>query len=278
MPPIRMSGGFCRKTLMPGNVRQFLAQTCDELIHMRPSACAASRRMKMRPAVAADGGSSAPDRRHVVIDVRVSVDDPRRPPIDAPRMPSKEMSWPASVTRRSGRCPRWERTLRESLEELDRRRRARPATGPASPPMPHHPVEAPVVDLQHAVEKTLRGAQSRPCFRLRMHVHERLHSIGVRVSDTKPETSIATLIVTANSCSNRPRMPLMNSTGMNTAASDSVMEMIVKPISREPSQRRLQWLLAHLHVPRRCSPASRSHRPPRTHRQVSAISDKLSKL
>ncbi len=29
-------------------------------------------------------------------------------------------------------------------------------------------------------------------------------------------------------------MPPMNSTGMNTAASDSVMETMVKPISRDP--------------------------------------------
>ena len=30
-------------------------------------------------------------------------------------------------------------------------------------------------------------------------------------------------------------MPLMNNTGMNTAASERVMERIVKPISRPPS-------------------------------------------
>ena len=41
-------------------------------------------------------------------------------------------------------------------------------------------------------------------------------------------------MVTANSCSRRPSNPLMNSTGMNTADSDSVMETMVKPISFEP--------------------------------------------
>ncbi len=63
----------------------------------------------------------------------------------------------------------------------------------------------------------------------------RLHSIGVRLSETKPETSTALMIVTANSLSRRPMMPPMNTTGMKTAASDSVIDTIVKPISRAPS-------------------------------------------
>ena len=63
----------------------------------------------------------------------------------------------------------------------------------------------------------------------------RLHSIGVRLIETNPDTRIATLIVTANSCSSRPTTPPMNSTGMNTAASDSVIDRIVKAISLEPS-------------------------------------------
>jgi hypothetical protein len=42
------------------------------------------------------------------------------------------------------------------------------------------------------------------------------------------------LMVTANSRNTRPTTPLMNSTGMNTATSERVIEIIVKPISREP--------------------------------------------
>ena len=42
------------------------------------------------------------------------------------------------------------------------------------------------------------------------------------------------MMVTANSCNSRPRTPPMNSTGINTAESDSVIERIVKPISPEP--------------------------------------------
>ncbi len=57
--------------------------------------------------------------------------------------------------------------------------------------------------------------------------------MGVSVSDTKPETRIATEMVTANSRNTRPTTPPMNSTGMNTATSDNVIDTMVKPISRE---------------------------------------------
>ena len=62
----------------------------------------------------------------------------------------------------------------------------------------------------------------------------RAHSIGVSVSETKPDTMIATAIVTANSRNTRPTMPPISSTGMNTAISETVIEMMVKPISRAP--------------------------------------------
>ncbi len=42
------------------------------------------------------------------------------------------------------------------------------------------------------------------------------------------------LMVTANSRNTRPTTPPMNSTGMKTATSDTVIDKIVKAISREP--------------------------------------------
>ena len=45
---------------------------------------------------------------------------------------------------------------------------------------------------------------------------------------------MAAPIVTANSWKIRPRMPPMKRIGMNTATSESVMDTIVKPISRDP--------------------------------------------
>ena len=44
----------------------------------------------------------------------------------------------------------------------------------------------------------------------------------------------AAAMTTANSWSSRPTMPPMNSTGRNTAASEAVIETMVKPISRAP--------------------------------------------
>ena len=52
--------------------------------------------------------------------------------------------------------------------------------------------------------------------------------------DTIPEIRMAVQMVTANSRNRRPRMPAMNRIGMNTAASDRVMDTIVKPISLDP--------------------------------------------
>ena len=62
----------------------------------------------------------------------------------------------------------------------------------------------------------------------------RAQSMGVSVSDTKPETRMATEIVTANSRKMRPTTPPMNSTGIKTATSEKVIERMVKPISRAP--------------------------------------------
>jgi len=60
--------------------------------------------------------------------------------------------------------------------------------------------------------------------------------MGVSVSDTKPDTRTAAVITTANSWRSRPTTPPMKSTGMNTAASESVIERMVKPISLAPAR------------------------------------------
>src|SRR5258708_2799249 len=58
--------------------------------------------------------------------------------------------------------------------------------------------------------------------------------MGVRVTETTPEIRMATQMVTANSWNSRPSTPPMNKTGMNTAASDKVIETMVKLISFDP--------------------------------------------
>ena len=72
--------------------------------------------------------------------------------------------------------------------------------------------------------------------------------MGVSVSDTKPETRMATPIVTANSWNSRPTMPPMKRTGMKTAASEIVIDRIVKPISCDPSSAASKPASPPLHV------------------------------
>ena len=82
--------------------------------------------------------------------------------------------------------------------------------------MAQHEREAPLVAVQQRVERAvdqpgeaLLGVDDR---------RNRLHSIGVSVTETTPEIRMAVVIVTANSRNSRPSMPPMNRIGMNTAA------------------------------------------------------------
>ena len=77
--------------------------------------------------------------------------------------------------------------------------------------------------------------KKRPCCTAPGGFRNRLHSIGVNVTDTTPEMRIATQIVTENSRKRRPSTPPMKRTGMKTAASDNVIDTIVNPISRDPT-------------------------------------------
>ena len=97
-----------------------------------------------------------------------------------------------------------------------------------------------VVAAQHGVETALeRGAPAAPllaAFGGRFRAAGRIlaASIGVSVSDTKAEATIDAVTTTANSLKMRPMIPPIISTGMNTATSETVIEMMVKPISRLP--------------------------------------------
>ena len=62
----------------------------------------------------------------------------------------------------------------------------------------------------------------------------RPHIIGVSVSEITAETITATDSVTENSVNSRPTTPPMNSSGMNTAISDTVSDTMVKPICAAP--------------------------------------------
>ena len=59
----------------------------------------------------------------------------------------------------------------------------------------------------------------------------RAHIKGVSVNDTRPDARMATMIVTENSRKMRPRSPGMKTSGMKTAASERVIDRMVKEIS-----------------------------------------------
>src|SRR5882672_1035150 len=60
------------------------------------------------------------------------------------------------------------------------------------------------------------------------------HIMGTSVRDTTAEMRIVTASVTANSRNKRPTTSCMKSSGMSTAISDTVREMMVKPIWPAP--------------------------------------------
>ena len=106
----------------------------------------------------------------------------------------------------------------------------------------------------------------------------RLHSIGVRLSEMNPETRTAVPIVTANSRNSRPTIPPMKRTGMKTAASDRVMDTIVKPTSCEPSSAAFQRSLPISMCRTMFSSMTMASSTTKPIARVNAISDRLSKL
>ena len=100
--------------------------------------------------------------------------------------------------------------------------------------------------------------------------------IGVSVSDTTADTAIAMVSVMANSWNSRPMMPPMKISGMNTATSEMLIDITVKPICREPisaarigSTPRSRWRMMFSII----TIASSTTKPTE---MVSAISEKLS--
>ena len=133
--------------------------------------------------------------------------------------------------------------------------------------MPQHPAQARSLAAQHPFENAFAGP-IQPAVRrcVRSGFSNLAHIIGVVVSETTSETTIATDSVTANSRNSRPTMPPISRMGMNTATSEMLIERTVKPISLAPRKRRLQRRHALFEVSARCSRSRRSHRPRRTGR------------
>ena len=67
-----------------------------------------------------------------------------------------------------------------------------------------------------------------------MGLSSRAHIMGVVLSETTSETTIASVSVTANSRKRRPTIPPIKRMGMKTATSETLIDSTVNPISREP--------------------------------------------
>ena len=95
-----------------------------------------------------------------------------------------------------------------------------------------------------------RAAPSRSRRPSACGLSQRADIIGTRVSETTAEIRIVIASVTANSRNSRPTTSPMNSSGISTAISDTVSEMMVKPICGRALQRGLHRRLALLDVAR----------------------------
>ena len=73
-----------------------------------------------------------------------------------------------------------------------------------------------------------------PCFSGGVCLRSRADIIGVSVSDTNAEIRIDTASVTANSRKRRPTTSPMKRSGISTATSENVSEMMVKAICFDP--------------------------------------------
>ena len=89
---------------------------------------------------------------------------------------------------------------------------------------------------------------------------------------------MAAAMVTANSCISRPTMPPMKSTGMNTAASDTVIDRMVNATSFEPANAASIGDLPSSMCRTMFSSITMASSTTNPTESVSAISDRLSRL
>ena len=100
--------------------------------------------------------------------------------------------------------------------------------------MPQHPLQARVIRVEHRLKHRSVAVKEPPVLLVLSGLKRRAHIIGVSVSETMADTTTATLKVMANSRNSRPTMPVMKSSGMNTAISETLSEMTVNPICFAP--------------------------------------------
>ena len=106
----------------------------------------------------------------------------------------------------------------------------------------------------------------------------RAHIMGVVVSETTIDTKMADDNTTPNSRKNRPTMPPISNTGMNTAIRERLMDTTVKPISRAPKIEACRADLPRSMCRRMFSSTTMASSTTKPVATVSAISERLFRL
>ena len=123
-------------------------------------------------------------------------------------------------------------------------------TSSVSDAVPQHDVEAArrrPRSMRRSTPSTARSSQV--AFAARRRAHEMRADHRRHASATPPSRStMAKASVTENSRNSRPTTPPMNSSGMNAAISEMLIETTVKPICRAPSMRGAQRRHALLQI------------------------------
>ena len=102
--------------------------------------------------------------------------------------------------------------------------------------------------------------------------------MGTSVRDTAAEMTMVTARVIANSWNNRPTISPMKSSGMRAAISDTVNEMMVKPICRDPLSAASMGLSPFSIYRAMFSIITMASSTTKPVEMVSAINDRLSRL
>ena len=111
-----------------------------------------------------------------------------------------------------------------------------------------HPPEPAVVFVDDGLKAALGGPPDPACGFVRIGRMISAHIIGTSVSETTAESTIVIASVIANSWNSRPTTSCMNRSGIRTAISETVSEMMVKPISPAPCSAACERLIAALDV------------------------------
>ena len=247
------------RTFQAVEALELVAHAVDELIGRQAAALGERLQVDEHAAaiVAAAAGAGAADRGADVRRRPGRSGRCRAPASAASSIASKEMSAEASVepmirpVSSSGKMPLGDLHIEMHREHDDAEQREQRHRLVAQRHVAACARRRETIQLERAFDDTVEAVVLRVLGALRKCAQ----IIGVTVSDTTIETAMATTSVTENSRSMRPTTPPMNSTGMNAAISDTLIEMHGEADLARADERGLHRRHA---APRGCGTRSRS--------------------